>query len=84
MQREQAWMSASDTVRALYFCLAGFVDKLRHLKTGLALVLIFVAAKMLLSEFYKVPIGLSLGVIALLLTGSVVASLLDKRPPSTA
>ena len=71
-------------LRALYFCLAGFVDKLRHLKTGLALVLIFVAAKMLLSEFYKVPIGLSLGVIALLLTGSVVASLLDKRPPSTA
>ena len=71
-------------LRALYFCLAGFVDKLRHLKTGLALVLIFVAAKMLLSEFYKVPIGLSLGVIALLLAGSVVASLLDKRPPSTA
>jgi len=71
-------------LRALYFCLAGFVDKLRHLKTGLALVLIFVAAKMLLSEFYKVPIGLSLGVIAVLLIGSVVASLLDKRPPAAA
>lgn len=67
-------------LRALYFCLAGFVDKLRHLKTGLALVLIFVAMKMLVSGFYKIPIGLSLGVIALLLTVSVVASLMDQRP----
>ena len=71
-------------LRALYFCLAGFVDQLRHLKTGLALVLIFVAIKMLISEFYKVPIGLSLGVIAVLLAGSVVASLLDKRPHAAA
>lgn len=62
-------------LRALYFCLAGFVDKLRYLKLGLAWVLIFVAGKMLVSEFYKVPIGISLGVVTLILTVSVVASL---------
>ncbi len=66
-------------LRALYFCLSGVVHRLRYLKVGLALVLIFVAGKMLVSEFYKVPIGLSLGVIAVLLGGAVIASLLVTR-----
>lgn len=66
-------------LRALYFCLAGFVHRLKYLKTGLALVLMFVAGKMLVSEFYKVPIGLSLGVIATILGASVVVSLMVTR-----
>jgi tellurite resistance protein TerC len=70
-------------LRALYFCLAGFVHRLRYLKVGLALVLIFVAIKMLVSEFYKLPITLSLGVIATLLGGAVVASLLATRRERT-
>jgi len=66
-------------LRALYFCLAGFVGRLRYLKVGLALVLIFVAIKMMLTDFYKIPIHLSLLVVTLLLGGAVVASLLRRE-----
>ena len=66
-------------LRSLYFCISGFVSRLKYLKTGLALVLIFVAGKMLASDVYKVPIGVSLGVIAAILTGAVVASLWATR-----
>src|SRR3712207_3439904 len=63
-------------LRALYFLLAGVVHKFHYLKLGLSVVLVFVGAKMLLADVYKVPVGLSLGVIALVLATSVVASLL--------
>jgi tellurite resistance protein TerC len=62
-------------LRALYFCIAGFVARLRYLKVGLALVLIFVAIKMIISDFYKIPIQLSLIVVAGLLAGATVVSL---------
>ncbi|MBI4455585.1 MAG: TerC family protein [Acidobacteria bacterium] len=67
-------------LRALYFVLADVMGKFHYLKVGLSLVLVFVGAKMLIAEFYKVPITVSLGVVAALLGGSVVASLL--RPPT--
>ena len=67
-------------LRALYFLLADFMDRFHYLKYGLGLVLAFVGTKMLIAGFYHVPIGLSLGVIVLLLGGSVVASFLF--PPS--
>ena len=51
-------------LRSLYFLLAGVIDKFHYLKLGLSVVLVFVGAKMLLVDVYKVPIGLSLGVIA--------------------
>ncbi len=63
-------------LRALYFALSGMMDKFHYLKYGLALVLMFVGAKMLLAGMYKTPIWASLAVIAALLAGSVVASLL--------
>jgi tellurite resistance protein TerC len=63
-------------LRALYFLLAGVMGRFRLLKFGLAAVLLFVGAKMLLSGVLDVPIGLSLGVIAVLLAGSIGASLL--------
>ncbi len=63
-------------LRALYFLLAGIITKFHYLQLGLSIVLIFVGAKMLLTDIYKVPIVLSLGVIALILAGSVGASLL--------
>ncbi len=66
-------------LRSLYFCISGFVSRLKFLKTGLALVLIFVAGKMLVSDVYKVPIGLSLGVIAAILGGAIAASLWATR-----
>lgn len=63
-------------LRALYFLLAGVVHKFHYLKLGLSVVLVFVGGKMLLTDVYKIPIGLSLGVIALVLAISIAASLL--------
>ncbi len=67
-------------LRALYFLLAGVMDRFHYLRLGLALVLCFVGVKMLITDFYKIPIALSLAVVASLLAGSVVASLLRPRP----
>jgi len=63
-------------LRALYFLLARMLGKFRFLHFGLAAVLLFVGAKMMLSTIIKVPIGISLGVVAGLLTVSIVASLM--------
>jgi tellurite resistance protein TerC len=63
-------------LRAMYFLLAGVIDRFHLLKIGLALVLIFVGTKMAIVDFVKIPIGLSLGVIAAILAGSVSASLI--------
>jgi tellurite resistance protein TerC len=63
-------------LRSLYFLLEGLVHRFRFLKPGIALVLIFVGIKMLLSEVYHVPVELSLLVISVILGVSVVASLL--------
>lgn len=70
-------------LRALYFLLADFMHRFHYLKVGLGLVLVFVGGKMLISDWYKVPIGVSLGVIVLLLGGSIICSLLRKEeePP---
>jgi len=62
-------------LRALYFLLAGIVDKFVYLKLGLSLVLVFIGAKMLLEGVLHIPIGISLGVVALVLASSIVASL---------
>jgi tellurite resistance protein TerC len=66
-------------LRSLYFLLAGVIDRFRHLKTGLAFVLVFVGAKMSLAEFVKIPIGVSLGVIAGVLGLSIATSLWTGR-----
>ena len=66
-------------LRALYFLLAGIMEMFRYLKVGLSFVLCFVGAKMMLVDFYKIPIGISLGVVAGILTLSIVASLLANR-----
>ncbi len=68
-------------LRSLYFLLAGGLARLRYLNVGLASVLIFVGAKMLIVDIYKVPIAASLAVVAALLGLSVVASLY--RPAAT-
>lgn len=66
-------------LRSLYFLLAGVVEKFYLLKYGLALVLVFVGLKMVwLNDLYggHFPIGTSLGLIALFIGGSIVASLM--------
>jgi tellurite resistance protein TerC len=59
---------------SLYFLLAGMVQRFRYLNVGLAVILVFVGAKMLLSDVVHVPTLASLGVIALSLGGAVLAS----------
>jgi len=63
-------------LRALYFALAGIMGLFYYLHYGLAAVLVFVGGKMLVSGFYKVPILISLAVVAGILTISVTVSLL--------
>lgn len=67
-------------LRALFFLLAGIMVKFRFLKYGLGAVLLFIGVKMLLSWYIEIPIGVSLGVVALLLGGSIGLSFL--RPAS--
>lgn len=62
-------------LRAMYFMLAGMMNRFVYLKTGLAVVLGFVGLKMIGSDVVHVPIWLSLTVIASVLAVSVVASL---------
>jgi tellurite resistance protein TerC len=63
-------------LRAMYFLLAGVIDKFHYLNVGLALVLMFVGVKMIIAEWYKVPISASLIVIAALLGASIAASVI--------
>lgn len=67
-------------LRSMYFVLSGVITKFHLLKYGLALVLSFVGVKMLLSELYPLGIGLSLGVVATTLVGSIVLSLIIPAP----
>lgn len=63
-------------LRALYFALAGMMQLFHHLHYGLALILVFVGTKMLIADYYKIPISAALGFIALTLILSVVGSLI--------
>ena len=64
---------------ALYFVLAGMIDRFRYLNVGLAAVLVFVGLKMTLADVYKIPVYVSLAVIVAALAAAVLASVL--RPP---
>jgi tellurite resistance protein TerC len=61
-------------LRSLYFALASVMRLFHHLHYGLSVILIFVGIKMMAADLYKVPIGLSLGVIIGVLALSVLAS----------
>ncbi len=72
-------------LRALYFLLAGVMDKFSYLKVGLSLVLVFIGVKMLLEHWFHLPIVASLGVVGVILVVSVLASLwwpqVEDHPP---
>ena len=70
-------------LRSLYFVLAGVVERFRFLRVGLAAILIFFGARLLLGNVVEVPNGVSLGVIAAALALSVVASLKWPSPATT-
>ena len=69
-------------LRSLYFLLANMMNRFRHLKTGLAVILVYVGVKMCIAQWVHIPIGLSLSVIAAVLLVSVAASL--RRAPAAA
>ena len=66
-------------LRALYFLLAGLLERLHYLHFGLAAVLGFVGAKMLLAKWVKVPVALSLGTIVVIVVAATAASLFSTR-----
>jgi tellurite resistance protein TerC len=61
-------------LRSLYFALAGLMDLFHYLRIGLSIVLSFIGLKMLLMDILPIPIGMALGVVAIVLTIAVVAS----------
>jgi tellurite resistance protein TerC len=67
-------------LRALYFVLAGMMGRFHYLGTGLALILIFIGAKMVAAKFFHLPTWASLGVIMGVLSGAVGLSLLRPQP----
>jgi tellurite resistance protein TerC len=68
-------------LRALYFLLADMAERFHLLKFGLALVLIFIGTKMLIVEWFKVPVAVSLGVVVAVLGTSMLLSLIASRKP---
>jgi tellurite resistance protein TerC len=66
-------------LRALYFLLAGSMDRFCYLKQGLAVLLAFIGTKMLISPFVHLPITVSLAVIIVVVSGAVAASLWRDR-----
>lgn len=69
-------------LRALYFLLADVADRFHLLKYGLAMVLTFIGAKMLIAPWYHVPVQASLAIVAVLIASSVIASLIATRKAS--
>jgi tellurite resistance protein TerC len=61
-------------LRAMYFLLAGVIQRFHYLQLGLAVVLTFVGVKMLITDWYTVPIGMSLAIVAAVLAVAVIAS----------
>jgi len=71
-------------LRSLYFALAGLLQKFDHLKFSLALVLVLVGLKMIGGHHIKPLVGdwgtpILLGLIALLIAGGVIASVVSSR-----
>jgi tellurite resistance protein TerC len=66
-------------LRAMYFAIAGLMDKFHYLKFGLSLVLAFVGVKMLLSDVFHLSIELSLIIVTAIIAISVILSLVRPR-----
>ncbi|ELX2503536.1 TerC family protein [Salmonella enterica subsp. enterica serovar Derby] len=59
-------------LRAMYFLLSGVAERFSMLKYGLAVILVFIGIKMLIVDFYHIPIAISLGVVFGILTITLV------------
>lgn len=67
-------------LRALFFLLSGMMRRFAYLNVGLAIVLVFVGVKMLIAEWYHIPIWTSLVFIAVTLTVTIAASWRRRLP----
>jgi tellurite resistance protein TerC len=63
-------------LRSLFFAISGLMKLFHYLQYGLAVILSFVGIKMLITNFYKIHVSVSLAIIAIVLTLSIIASLL--------
>jgi len=68
-------------LRALYFAVNGIMQLFRYLNYGLSVLLCFIGVKMIISDFYEIPIHIALLVIAGILLVSILASVLIKEKP---
>ena len=66
-------------LRSLYFVLAGAIQYFRYLKIGLSIVLVFIGLKMVLEHYLPIPTPLSLGVVVLIIAGSILLSVKATR-----
>lgn len=66
-------------LRAMYFLLVDMAERFHLLKYGLAVILMFIGVKMLLLDVYKIPVGIALGTVGLILLLSVAISLVVSR-----
>lgn len=66
-------------LRSLYFALAGIEQYFKYLKYGLALILVFVGTKMAIADLFKIKVGISLIVIAVILGVSMLASVVKSK-----
>lgn len=66
-------------LRSHYFVPAGVMRRFQLLHYGRSVILVFVGCKMILSDFHKIPIGASLGIVELIIAGSMIASVLWPR-----
>ena len=71
-------------LRSLFFLLSGIMGYFRYLKPGISIILCFIGMKMFLVDVYKVPIGVSLAVIAGILLVAILASVGIKQKGSLA
>jgi tellurite resistance protein TerC len=66
-------------LRSLYFLLAKLVDRFIYLKTGISILLAFVGIKMIVVDYFRIPNGVSLAVIATILAITITASMIATK-----
>ncbi|MDN5847851.1 MAG: TerC/Alx family metal homeostasis membrane protein [Candidatus Nitrosocosmicus sp.] len=66
-------------LRSLYFLLAGMMDKFYYLKPGLAAILAFVGIKIIISDYFKIPLPISISIIFAILAAVVILSTLRSK-----
>ncbi|MBL8510261.1 MAG: TerC family protein [Betaproteobacteria bacterium] len=71
-------------LRAMYFMLAAIANKFHLLNYGLAVILIFIGTKMCLIDIYKIPVLISLGVVACILAVTMLLSTYTAKPEKKA